>query len=107
MPATAELLMRSRYSAYVLHLVDYLLHSHHPRQHGKNEREKVKQAAEGVHFYRLEILSQAQGQAEDKIGKVEFKAFYRQGNEVGCIHENSRFKRYQGRWVYFDGEMQD
>ena len=34
LPATAELLMRSRYSAYALRLVDYLLYSHHPRQHG-------------------------------------------------------------------------
>jgi SEC-C motif-containing protein len=99
--------MRSRYSAYALRLVDYLLYSHHPRQHGKNEREKVKQAAEAVSFYRLEILSLALGQTEDKIGKVEFKAFYRQGDEGECIHENSRFKRYQGRWVYWDGEMQD
>lgn len=107
LPEIAEELMRSRYSAYALRLIDYLLYSHHPRQHGKNEREKVKQAAEGVSFYRLEILSTNQGQAQDKMGKVEFKAFYRQGNEQGCIHENSRFKRYQGRWVYWDGEMMD
>lgn len=105
LPATAELLMRSRYSAYALRLVDYLLYSHHPRQHGKNEKEKVKQAAEGVDFFRLEILDTSQGQVNDKIGKVEFKAFYRHGTELGCIHENSRFKRYQGRWVYWDGEL--
>lgn len=104
-PSTAELLMRSRYSAYALHLIDYLLYSHHPRQQGKDQPEKVRQAAEGVSFYRLEILSQSQGQPADKIGKVAFKAFYRHGSQMGCIHENSRFKRYQGRWVYWDGDL--
>lgn len=104
-PKTAELLMRSRYSAYAMQQVDYLLYSHHPRQHSKNEAEKLRQAAEGVRFVRLEILATKQGEAQDKIGRVEFKAHYVQGQEPGLIHENSRFKRYQGRWVYWDGEL--
>jgi SEC-C motif domain protein len=103
LPETAELLMRSRYSAYALRLIDYLIATHHPRQHKPQERAEVQASAEAVVFYRLEIISSSQGQANDKTGKVEFKAYYRQDRQTGIIHEHSRFRRYQGRWVYWDG----
>jgi SEC-C motif-containing protein len=36
---------------------------------------------------------------------VEFKAYYRDGNGRGVLHEVSRFARESGRWYYLDGEV--
>ncbi|PIQ23821.1 SecC motif-containing protein [bacterium (Candidatus Blackallbacteria) CG17_big_fil_post_rev_8_21_14_2_50_48_46] len=104
-PETAEALMRSRYSAYVLRKIDYLLKTRHPRHQETKERENIEKWANAVVFYKLEILNCSQGKVQDKTGKVEFKAHYKLNGEDGLIHERSRFKRYQGHWSYWDGEM--
>lgn len=104
MPARAEQLMRSRYSAYVLQDADYLIYSHHPKQHRRDDRSSLQNLFESLVWQGLEILATRQGGPEDAIGKVEFKAHYLIGTEAACMHERSRFRRYAGRWVYWDGQ---
>jgi SEC-C motif-containing protein len=41
----------------------------------------------------------------DTEGTVEFKAVYRHGKERGVLHENSRFVREGGHWLYVDGDI--
>ncbi len=94
--------MRSRYSAFVLGLGDYLVHSWHPDFLGTLTAEQLSQA--DTHWDGLEILA-AQGGPIDDAGTVEFKAWFVEGDERHCLHERSRFVRYQGRWVYTDGEQ--
>lgn len=103
-PTTAETLMRSRYSAYVLKNADYLIYSHHPKQHRRDDRTSLEQLFENIRWEGLEIISTSQGQPDDAIGKVEFKAHYLIDAERSCMHERSRFRRYEGRWVYWDGQ---
>ena len=95
--------MRSRYAAFVFDLYDYLLKTHHPQK--RPSRFELEDQSDRAAFTRLEIISQSQGLAADKIGKVEFKAYFRQAEQDLVLHERSRFRRYQGRWVYWDGEM--
>ncbi len=95
--------MRSRYSAFVLNLYDYLLKTHHPKK--RPGRYELEEQSDQALFTQLEIIAVAQGQASDKIGKVEFKAYFKQTEQALVLHERSRFRRYQGRWVYWDGEM--
>ncbi len=102
---TAEQLMRSRYSAYALKLSDYLLETTHPEKRTTDLRQAISAWAAQSEFYRLEILSTRQGQATDKIGKVEFIASYRQQGQDRRLSELSRFKRYRKLWVYLDGEI--
>ncbi len=102
---TAEQLMRSRYSAYALKLSDYLLETTHPEKRTTDLRQAISAWAAQSEFYRLEILSTRQGQATDKIGKVEFIASYRQQGQDRQLSELSRFKRYRKLWVYLDGEI--
>lgn len=104
LPASAEQLMRSRYSAYVLKNAAYLAYSQHPKKHKPRELAELPAYFEQVSWQGLEILTSSQGQAEDQIGKVEFKAFYRIQGRNEVMHEHSRFRRYQGRWVYWDGQ---
>lgn len=99
---TAEQLMRSRYSAFVLGLGDYLVHSWHPDQLGELTAAQLSQT--DTQWDGLEILA-TQGGPGDTSGMVEFKAWFKEGNERHCLHERSRFEHYQGRWVYVDGEQ--
>ncbi|MDO8252264.1 MAG: YchJ family protein [Rhodoferax sp.] len=91
-----EALMRSRYSAFVLGLVDYLLATWHPTT-APDELELSPVKWLGLEVRRV----QAQGDA----GVVEFVARCREGGRAQRLHETSRFVRQGGRWYYIDGQM--
>jgi SEC-C motif-containing protein len=93
---TPEALMRSRYSAYVLGLVDYLLATWHP---STTPRELELQP---VKWLGLEVR---QVQAAGDAGVVEFVARCREDGRAQRLHETSRFVRQSGRWYYIDGQM--
>lgn len=104
-PSTAEQLMRSRYSAYALGLVDYLVATLHPTQRSPGLRESLKQSCRSMNWVKLTIVRCEHGNEDDREGLVEFRALYR-ADEVGLLHESSRFVKESGRWFYLDGEQQ-
>lgn len=105
-PPTAEILMRSRYSAYVLKDVDYILHTTHPSTRKFHDRESIKNWAEQTSWQKLEILSTADGNAKDKKGTVEFKAHYLDADSQPHVHhEYSRFLKESGKWFFVDGKV--
>jgi SEC-C motif-containing protein len=95
--ASAEALMRSRYSAYALGLDDYLVHSWHPDTRPDQTLDSP------VKWVGLEIVSTDGGGPDDDEGRVEFCASYLDGDRLEQMCERSRFVRFEGRWVYFDG----
>ncbi len=96
---TAEALMRSRYSAYVLKLEDYLLAT----WQAANRPSELDLAADGSKWLGLEVKRHAV-QDEDHAS-VEFVARYRIAGRGHRLHELSRFVREEGRWFYVDGDM--
>ena len=96
--ATAESLMRSRYTAFVLEDVDYLRYSWHPDYCPKDIH-----VNDDCRWLGLKIKSTEAGAESDSQGRVHFVARYKHGGKATRIEENSRFERYQGRWVYTDG----
>ena len=100
--ATAEQLMRSRYAAFALLDGPYLLRTHHP-----STAPASLPLDPDMEWRRLDILSTSGGGPFDTQGTVEFKAYYRHGSERGVLHENSRFIRDNGRWLYVDGDIRD
>ncbi len=100
--ADAEALMRSRYSAYVLGLEDYLQDTWHsstrptgPLFDGETQPKWIG----------LEVRSfKATG---DNTAEVEFLARCRIGGRAQRMHELSRFVREDGRWFYLDGDQLD
>ena len=99
---TAPQLMRSRYSAYVLRLTDYLLATWHP-----DTRPGVLDlpTPEQLRWMGLDIRSQKLG-GNGRRARVEFIARFREaGGTVQAQHEVSRFVREDGRWFYVDGEF--
>lgn len=95
---TAELLMRSRYSAFVTGDAGYLLRTWHPRT--RPERLDLDPR---MRWTGLEILDTTDGSAFHSTGTVTFRASYRGGS----LHERSRFERVDGAWVYVDGDFLD
>ncbi len=93
---TAELLMRSRYSAFVKRDAGYLLRTWHPRT-----RPARLDLDPRMRWTGLEILDTAAGSAFHGTGTVTFRASYRGGS----LHERSRFERVDGAWVYVDGDI--
>jgi SEC-C motif-containing protein len=55
-----------------------------------------------VAWNRLEIISLVDGLENDLKGTVEFKAFFKEKNNLRCIHEKSIFIRENLHWVYLD-----
>jgi len=102
LPATAEQLMRSRYSAYVLAREDYLLRTWHgstlPVQLGLLDAGPVK-------WLGLKILRCDAGGVDDRDGIVEFVARYQVNGRAERLHEVSRFVRDAGQWLYVDGQI--
>ena len=97
---TAEDLMRSRYSAFVLGDRDYLLRSWHPRT---RPAELSLDAPGSTRWLGLTVKRhQSTG---DDTAVVEFVARYRTGGASAVrLHEVSRFVRIDGSWFYLDGE---
>jgi SEC-C motif-containing protein len=99
--ATAEALMRSRYSAYVLQLEEYLLATWHP----DTRPSELDLTADDTKWLGLEVKKHAL--QDDSHATVEFVARYRIAGKGHRLHELSRFVREDGRWYYVDGDMMD
>ncbi|MCP9276158.1 YchJ family protein [Mycolicibacterium arenosum] len=96
---TAEELMRSRYSAYAAERSDYIWATWHPRT-----RSAEPVSGSGPEWFGLEIIDVVDGQPGDDTGEVEFRAYYRENQRTGTLHERSRFAVRARRWFYLDGE---
>ena len=94
---TAERLMRSRYSAFVVGDVDYLLATWHP-----STRQAMLELDPEVRWYRLAIVRREKGGLLENRGIVEFDASYRSPDGPGVQHGVSSFVRETGSWFYLD-----
>lgn len=97
--ATAEGLMRSRYTAYALGRVEYLHSSWHP-----DTRPAQLELDGGQRWLGLKVLRTETGGVEDETGLVEFVARFKIDGRGHRLHEISRFERVAGQWRYLDGE---
>lgn len=94
--ATAERLMRSRFTAFALGDEAHLLRTWH-----EASRPDAIDFVYGQQWTRLEILATLAGDLFDPEGEVEFRAHYERRGKPGVLHELSRFVRDDvGRWVY-------
>lgn len=96
LPATPEALMRSRYSAFVWGLADYLLSTWHA-----STRPMHLELDAQTDWKALFIL--AAPAPQDDQGRVHFQAFFREQSQWQVLQENSRFVFEDERWWYLDG----
>jgi SEC-C motif domain protein len=101
---TALALMRSRYSAYVVGAIDYLVASHHESSREQIDVPATERWSRQTVWQGLEILATEQGQPEDDDGVVEFIARGITDGAPFAQRERSRFRKQDGRWYYLDGK---
>lgn len=85
--------MRSRYAAFALGLVDYLIETWHPDTCPSDVHANHPERWTG-----LTILGTTAGGLLDADGQVEFIAH----NTSGDLQQRSTFVRRGGRWVFVD-----
>jgi SEC-C motif-containing protein len=104
--ATAEALMRSRYTAFALGAVDYLINTTAARMRTPQDAELLTEQTQITTWTGLDIIDTQAGQKDDQSGIVEFKAAFESPEGNAILHERSRFERESGQWVYLDGEVE-
>ena len=88
-----EILMRSRYTAYVTHQRAYLLQSWH------STTRPASLTFYPIQWQGLTIIRNNQH-------TVEFSAIFQEGNQHKTLHEVSHFLKENGHWRYLDGACQ-
>ncbi|MCL2266209.1 MAG: YchJ family protein [Treponema sp.] len=104
-PPTAEALMRSRYSAYAEHEIDYIIKTCVHRDKDNIDYKSTRDWSEKSKWLGLKIISVNKGGAADTEGTVEFEASYEQDGLKDVHHEAGRFKKENGEWIYIDGRV--
>lgn len=105
-PLTAEQLMRSRYVAYVKCEIEYILDTTHFSTRNQYNAASIEDWARTSHWMGLQIVSCKQGLQSDDIGFVEFKAHYKDPNNISHVHhEYSSFKKEANKWYFVKGEV--
>jgi len=94
------MLMRSRYSAFVLKDSKYLSLSWHP----STRPLEIDLESEPLEWLGLSVIEARNGGKDDLEGMVKFRARFEHHGKPGELVENSRFIREGERWFYLDGE---
>lgn len=126
LPATAEQLMRSRFSAYCEGsdvAIHYLVNSYHPLTRHHNPAAEISAFAKAAHFIELQVLSASAVTAvpeqlrlvladycegkQLQYATVHFKVQFIMQDKLQVLEENSRFINTNGQWAYLDGALVD
>ena len=101
LPENAEQLMRSRYSAYVLQQVDYLLTTTVPAQQAWLDRAAIQTWSQTTQWAGLTVLSH-RPHAGKHHALVAFNADFDTPQGRQSHHEVSVFVHVAGRWYFID-----
>lgn len=103
---TAEALMRSRYTAFSLGVVDYLIDTTAPEKRNPDDEEILNEQVKYTNWLGLKILATECGRTGDKSGMVEFEALFESDDQSGALREKSNFRFDNGLWLYVDGDVE-
>ena len=101
-PASPEILMRSRYSGFVKGKVDYLISTSHPSTRNADDAEVLQANMNETDWIGLYIMGSSP--TDKAMAWVEFVAFFKT-TEHGQLHERSNFVKEGKRWYYMNGQM--
>lgn len=102
---TAAQLMRSRYSAFAKHEIDYLVQTTALGQQQALDVKAIAEWSKANQWLKLDVV-QAQEKRDKNHAQVEFKAHYatqeQSGQQVQIHHEISHFVKQNGMWYFLD-----
>lgn len=99
----AEILMRSRFTAYVVKNYQYILQTYTTIQRSKLTLKMLSNSAKDTQWLSLHVLAY---HPQASTAQVEFKAFYQMDNCYYVMHELSDFIFESGKWLYASGAVQ-
>lgn len=100
--ATAEALMRARYSAFVERNYAFIKGSLAQSALPEHDEDGIRRWAEESQWLGLKIVSVEGGGESDEKGVVEFIARYRADGRIVAHQERAQFAKENGRWVFVD-----
>jgi len=103
--ATAEALLRSRYTAFAMARTDYLVDTLSPELRDGFDLIEAESTAADATWQRLEIRDITDGGVDDAAGEIEFVAHFRLRDEARIHHERSQFVKHEGRWLCAGGQV--
>ena len=102
---TAEALMRSRYTAYAEHEIDYIINTCLARGEKDIDKKSTRDWSEQSTWLGLRIISSEKGGPADTEGTVEFEASYERNGMKELHHETAQFKKENSEWLYDSGRV--
>ena len=105
-PKTAEALMRSRYSAFVVRNATYIQETMRDPALTHFNQEHISEST--LHWIKLDVMDTSLGSESDFEGYVTFRAYYKNedgNNAIFYLEEKSFFKKVEDRWYYVDGDV--
>lgn len=102
----AQTLMRSRYTAYALASMQYIMHTQTGPAAAHFSRAEANQFATQAAWQGLQIIRHFAHPHNPAIAYVEFKAHYTLAGKMQIMHEISEFHKIGKRWLYYRGEQQ-
>lgn len=102
-PNNAEVLMRSRFTAYVIEDYQYILQTYASKQRTGLNVSQLADSALDTQWLHLQVLAH---HPKQNTAQVEFKAFYQVDGHYYVMHELSDFVLENGRWCYTTGVIQ-
>jgi SEC-C motif-containing protein len=104
-PATAEKLMRARYTAFTTADVDYIEQTTDQSQKKSFDRAGTLEWAKNSEWKGLEVVSVKDGLEKDTTAEVEFIARYAYNDSDQEHHERADFKKRGDQWFFVDGRL--
>ncbi|WP_180174158.1 YchJ family protein [Acinetobacter sp. YH01022] len=98
---SAEQLMRSRYSAFARHEIDYIVKTTALGQQQVLDVAAIRDWSKANQWLKLEVV-QAREKLDKHHAQVEFKAHYHDGQQAQVHHEISHFVKHEGAWYFLD-----
>jgi SEC-C motif domain protein len=104
--ATAEELLRSRYTAFTRSDVAYIRRTRHPRSATDFDEGTVRGWAEGSRWHGLEIVKIEGGAEGDEKGAIDFVATFTDKESGGRKEhkEHALFLKEGELWLFVDGD---
>lgn len=103
--ATAEVLLRARYTAFVMGNIGFLADTLAPEVRHMFDEVEAEKTAANSRWKELDIRIVDGGGPDDDAGTVEFVAQFRLNGRKRIHHERAKFRRDAGRWLCAGGEI--
>lgn len=99
----AEALMRSRYTAYTLGNVDYIMATWAAETRNNIDVKSLTKTCQETQYLGLKIISKNAGTRKQSKGQVEFEVSFKSFGKTQIHCETSNFIKIANQWYYLDG----